>query len=375
MRPGAGPVMVAAPAPRREMRVMVAATVLSLLGHGGVLAAMLWLAAGDAPRSVGAAPIAVEVIAMSPDPGGKPDGGGDPDGGAGPGTGAGEAMDQAKEAGQQAKPGPDADAEAHAASTTDGPVAPAAPDDKAAEPAPVESALVATPRAEIAPVATTSAEAAPADQGLDVMASAEPSPAAELSALATDAGGHELQPAPPTAKPAAAVRPPPSRQAQARSLPPPEPQRTSTTDIDGPEPRSTTAAARSNESTVESTDEGTDEGGGLAARAGGTQLAHAGRGAGTAGFARGPRFRLGGPGNPLPPYPETARRRGQEGQVELAVVVAADGTALQVSVADSSGYRLLDQSAARTVQRWRFTPEQGRGQAIVRVPITFRLTD
>lgn len=374
--------MVAAPAPRREMRVTAAAVVLSLLGHGGVLAAMLWLVEPEPMRQAAPTAITVEVIAMSPDPGGKPDGG------AGGEARAGAAMAQAKEAGHQAKPGLDAEAEAHAASTTDGPVAPAASDDKPAESAPVETAPVATPKAEIAPVATPPAEAAPAeavpaDQGLDAMASAEPSPAAELSAVATDAGGRELQPAPPTAKPAAATRPSPSRQAQARSMPSPQRQRVHTTDSHEPEPQSATAAVRPNVSTDAGTDTGTDagtdtgtdKGGGLAAGAGGTQLAHAGLGTGTAGFARGPRFRLGGPGNPLPPYPETARRRGQEGQVVLAVVVAADGTALQVSVADSSGYRLLDQSAARTVQRWRFTPETGRGQAIVHVPIAFRLTD
>ncbi|TVR78426.1 MAG: energy transducer TonB [Rhodospirillales bacterium] len=199
------------------------------------------------------------------------------------------------------------------------------------------------------------------------MTPADPSLAGEFSAMATDGGGRDLAPAPATTKPAAAVRPAPSRQAQAPSERPSERQRDRAGHRDGAQPQSDTAAARS--------EGATDAGDGLAAGAGGTQLAHAGLGAGTAGFAAGPRFRLGAPGNPLPPYPEMARRRGQEGQVVLAVVLAADGTALQVSVADSSGYRLLDQAAAHTVKRWRFTPDHGRGQATVRVPIAFRLTD
>ncbi len=105
------------------------------------------------------------------------------------------------------------------------------------------------------------------------------------------------------------------------------------------------------------------------------------QGDGAAGAARpsaGPRYRLGAPGNPPPRYPETARRRGQEGQVLLAVQVAGDGTVLDVAVDRSSGHPALDDAARAAVRRWRFQPAGGPGRqqtARLHVPITFRLTN
>lgn len=104
----------------------------------------------------------------------------------------------------------------------------------------------------------------------------------------------------------------------------------------------------------------------------------AGYGDGVAGVLRGPRFQPGAPGNPLPKYPERARRRGFEGLVTLAVQVSAKGEPLSVRISRSSGYRILDDAAARAVRRWRFRPLSGGvGVAIARVdvPIAFRLTD
>ena len=81
--------------------------------------------------------------------------------------------------------------------------------------------------------------------------------------------------------------------------------------------------------------------------------------------------------NPLPSYPLVARRLGQEGLVLLDVLVAPDGSAADVQVRRSSGFPLLDQSAASTVrQRWRFVPaRRGRTpvESRVTVPIRFRL--
>lgn len=103
-----------------------------------------------------------------------------------------------------------------------------------------------------------------------------------------------------------------------------------------------------------------------------------GVGSGVAGARKGPRFQLGAPGNPLPEYPERARRRGHEGRVVLAVTVTATGEPVSVEVADSSGYPLLDRAALRAVRRWRFHPAAGidpRELSQVKVPITFRLED
>ena len=70
-----------------------------------------------------------------------------------------------------------------------------------------------------------------------------------------------------------------------------------------------------------------------------------------------------------PRYPASARRRGQDGTVLLAVTVAADGSVREVLVARSSGHAVLDDEAVRTVQQWRFAG----GPGICEQTITFRL--
>jgi len=83
--------------------------------------------------------------------------------------------------------------------------------------------------------------------------------------------------------------------------------------------------------------------------------------------------------NPRPPYPLAARRLGIEGRVLLEVVVRPDGRAARVSVRKSSGYPMLDTSAAGTVRtRWRFIPARRGGvpvESTVTVPIRFRIRE
>lgn len=71
--------------------------------------------------------------------------------------------------------------------------------------------------------------------------------------------------------------------------------------------------------------------------------------------------------NPAPVYPEQARRRGEQGTVQIALLVLADGTVGDIGLARSSGYRDLDESALKAVARWRFVPASRAG-----VPIDFR---
>ncbi len=73
--------------------------------------------------------------------------------------------------------------------------------------------------------------------------------------------------------------------------------------------------------------------------------------------------------NPKPEYPPVARRRGWEGKVLLDVAVDARGRASGVKIAESSGRRVLDDSAVRAVRGWKFTPAT-RGE----VPVDSRLT-
>ena len=92
------------------------------------------------------------------------------------------------------------------------------------------------------------------------------------------------------------------------------------------------------------------------------------------------------PGHPVagmesdrpPVYPETARRRGQQGRVLLQVNVSAEGMPVTVSVAQSSGYPSLDAAALTAVQQWRFVPATRAGApvaATAEVPVRFRLIE
>ena len=82
--------------------------------------------------------------------------------------------------------------------------------------------------------------------------------------------------------------------------------------------------------------------------------------------------------NPAPPYPLEARRLGQEGLVVLVVRIDPTGCPTRVELGQSSGFPLLDDSALKTVRRWRFRPRRVAGMAaesIMEVPIRFILED
>jgi len=104
-------------------------------------------------------------------------------------------------------------------------------------------------------------------------------------------------------------------------------------------------------------------------QAGGRQ----GSGRGGGGTAAQPHYDV----NPKPPYPRIARRLGAQGVVTLRVLVLKDGSVGQVAVLRSSGFRMLDNSALRTVRSaWRFLPALHDGLAVdswVEIPIKFVL--
>lgn len=121
--------------------------------------------------------------------------------------------------------------------------------------------------------------------------------------------------------------------------------------------------------------------GGAARAAGGGSGRPSGRpgsGAGDDGSTRGPGFSLGSAANPMPSYPPAARRRGIEGKVVLDVLVSAEGRALSVAIARSSGSSLLDEAARETIGRWRFRPAMRKEEAIearATVPVQFSLIE
>ena len=80
--------------------------------------------------------------------------------------------------------------------------------------------------------------------------------------------------------------------------------------------------------------------------------------------------------NPQPVYPAIARTRGYEGIVVLDVFVGQDGRVKELRISQSSNHRLLDRSAIKAVEGWRFEPGRKGDKVVamwVRVPVNFRL--
>ncbi|MDQ3288998.1 MAG: energy transducer TonB [Pseudomonadota bacterium] len=78
---------------------------------------------------------------------------------------------------------------------------------------------------------------------------------------------------------------------------------------------------------------------------------------------------------PAPQYPRQALRRGERGNVLVRAEIGPDGVPVSVSVAQSSGSRLLDRAATDAVLQWRFQPAELNGRptvGTVLVPIEFR---
>lgn len=80
--------------------------------------------------------------------------------------------------------------------------------------------------------------------------------------------------------------------------------------------------------------------------------------------------------NPPPPYPRIAKARGYQGKTLLNVLVGREGRVEEVTVAVSSGYRLLDEAAVKAVRGWLFEPAKRGPEAVamwVKVPIRFQI--
>ena len=79
---------------------------------------------------------------------------------------------------------------------------------------------------------------------------------------------------------------------------------------------------------------------------------------------------------PVPVYPPSARRAGEQGLVVVSTLVDTAGHPTRVTVARSSGHYTLDQSAVDAVSKGRFRPysQDGKIQAFwVFLPIRFEL--
>ncbi|WP_423840588.1 energy transducer TonB [Vibrio mytili] len=75
-------------------------------------------------------------------------------------------------------------------------------------------------------------------------------------------------------------------------------------------------------------------------------------------------------------YPRAARKRGLEGKVLIEVWIDKRGQQIKQLLLESSGHRMLDERALKTVREWRFSYQSEQGQAIahrVQIPINFQL--
>ena len=60
--------------------------------------------------------------------------------------------------------------------------------------------------------------------------------------------------------------------------------------------------------------------------------------------------------NPSPEYPEMAVFLGYQGTAVIRIKVSAQGISKGVEILRSSGHKILDESAAKALKKWRFTP-------------------
>lgn len=80
--------------------------------------------------------------------------------------------------------------------------------------------------------------------------------------------------------------------------------------------------------------------------------------------------------NPAPVYPAQSKRLNETGTVVLEVLVLADGSAGDVRLKTSSGFKRLDDAAIRAVKNWHFVPAKRGGEAIdftYDLPVEFSL--
>ena len=79
---------------------------------------------------------------------------------------------------------------------------------------------------------------------------------------------------------------------------------------------------------------------------------------------------------PKPSYPLLARQQGISGVVKFLVRVDAEGKPAEIQLLSSSGFKLLDRKARRTIKSWRFIPAYKEGKPVasqILVTISFQL--
>ncbi|MGE0734452.1 MAG: TonB family protein [Alphaproteobacteria bacterium] len=209
----------------------------------------------------------------------------------------------------------------------------------------------------------------PRNSGVAAQSEPQHEPPARATARIPDA--HRPQPADNVPPPPDAQRPP-TLQPETKPLPEPTPQFQATLPAPPPEPPKRAHVQPAAKPATKPAPVQPQ----IAARP--TEPSTAASAAATPGDLTPPRFGIGAGQNPMPAYPDYARRRGWEGRVVLSVDVDEAGRSRSVVVRQTSGHPVLDEAALAAVRSWRFVPGM-RGNtpvaAQVDVPIRFRLED
>jgi len=78
-----------------------------------------------------------------------------------------------------------------------------------------------------------------------------------------------------------------------------------------------------------------------------------------------------------PKYPDAARKRGQQGIVQVSALVKTDGTTDKVKVVPGKGLAPdLDRAAVEAIRQWTFEPAVAKGKPVavyIVVPVKFSL--
>lgn len=80
--------------------------------------------------------------------------------------------------------------------------------------------------------------------------------------------------------------------------------------------------------------------------------------------------------NPPPQYPYQAQQRGWEGVVVLKALIKAEGRPERVVIERTSGHRILDKTALKAVEKWKFVPGRVGNITVsswIKIPIRFEL--
>jgi len=80
-----------------------------------------------------------------------------------------------------------------------------------------------------------------------------------------------------------------------------------------------------------------------------------------------------------PIYPEEARKKGIQGEVQVQILVGADGIVKEATViSNKTGSKELEKAALDAVYKWKFNPGKLEGKPVqvhVIIPIKFKLKD